>query len=156
MPGSGKSTFGRRLATDKDLEFVDTDTLVERRFGCSLQTILDRRGIGVIRAIEEDTICQINVNDSVIATGGSAVYSKQAMQHLKSLGRIVYLKISLPTLLRRVNNVAVRGLVKYPATSMQSLYFERKPLYEQWQQITLNNNKPLSAMHYANLVSELD
>jgi len=95
MPGSGKSTLGKRLAKAKGLKFVDTDTLIEKAENQSLQTVLDRRGLKYLRATEENVISSLNVTDHVIATGGSAVYSESAIAHLRRSSVIVLLSISL-------------------------------------------------------------
>ncbi len=155
MPGSGKSTFGRQLAAAKGLGFVDTDTVIEQRFGCPLQTVFDQRGLKFMRALEETTICQLDVTNNVIAPGGSVVYSDAAMEHLQSIGTVVYLNISLQTLLRRVNNEVARGLFKLPATSLRDLYHERKNLYDRWADISLDNNKPLTQLQFDALLTQI-
>lgn len=155
MPGSGKSTFGKRLAQVKQLNFIDTDSLIEQRFGCRLQTVVDRRGLAFMRKLEEETICSLDVSQSVIAPGGSVVYSERAMRHLQQLGQVIYLKITLATLLQRVDKKTERGLFKLPATTLQGLYYERRNLYDQWAHVTLDNNRPLTAMQLAKLLQQL-
>lgn len=155
MPGSGKSTFGRRLAKHQGMSFVDTDVLIEKQFGCSLQTVLNRRGLNYIRALEAETVCNLASENCVIATGGSVVYSDQAMRHLKSIGTIVYLEITLRTILQRVKNVNARGLVKLPASTLQNLFFERRPLYEHWAELSVKNDRPLTAWHFDHVLVEL-
>jgi len=145
MPGSGKSTLGRHLANRYDLHFVDTDELIERRFCCSIQQLLNRYGMRYIQTIEQQTLCALQLSGHVIATGGSAVYSQLGMEHLQALGKIIYLKISLPTLLQRVDNVGSRGMVKPTHFGLPNVYRERAPLYSQWAQITIDNNQPLTA-----------
>lgn len=151
MPGCGKSTFGKRLAEQLGMHFVDTDELIEKRFGCALQTVLDRQGLQSFRRIEEEVLSALQVQNCVVSTGGSAVYSEAAMQHLADIGRIVYLHISMKTLLLRVNNSAARGLMKLPSTSLQGLYIERAPLYERWAEVTLHNDWPLTALQFERL-----
>ena len=91
MPSCGKSTLGRMLAKDLGYDFIDTDDVIIERNGCPLKDILDNEGLdGFIRR-EEEAVCSVNASHTVIATGGSVVYSPKAMEHLKSLGKIVYL-----------------------------------------------------------------
>ena len=144
MPGSGKSTFGRKLAGARHLDFIDTDDLIESHFGCRLQAVVDEKGVDFMREFEAQTICQVGANASVIATGGSVVYSDRAMQHLSTLGQIIYLRISLSTFLRRVSGALERGLFKPPSMTLPELYQERKNLYEQWADLKLENNLPLT------------
>lgn len=155
MPGSGKSTFGKKLATAKGLGFVDTDKIIEKQFGSDLETVVKRRGLPFMRALEEQTVCDLSVSNSVIAPGGSVVYGERAMQHLRELGTVVYIEISLPTMLQRVSKNIERGLFKLPSMSLQELYCERKNLYERWADITLDNNKPLTALQFDVLLQQL-
>ena len=156
MPGSGKSTLGRRLAKSHAMSFLDTDELIERRCGCSLQQTLNRHGYLYLRAIEQNVLSALQLENHVISTGGSAVYSAVAMAHLRSLGNIVYLHISMSTLLARVDNSTARGLAKLPQQSLHSLYRERLPLYRRWANVTIDNNRPLSAWQFEELVSKIN
>ena len=156
MPGSGKSTLGRRLAKTHSMSFVDTDELIERRFGASLQQLLNRHGYLLLRELEQQVLCSLKLQNHVISTGGSAVYSAASMEHLASLGSIVYLHISVVTLLSRVNNSDARGLAKLPQQSLPSLYRERLPLYRRWANITIDNNRPMSAWQFEELVSQIE
>jgi len=142
MPGSGKSTLGKRLAKAKGLKFVDTDTLIEKAENQSLQTVLDRRGLKYLRATEENVISSLNVTDHVIATGGSAVYSESAIAHLRRSSVIVLLSISLQTLNRRV--------------TLARLYSERLPLYHAAADIEVDNNRPMSGVKLYELLESID
>jgi len=154
MPGSGKSTLGRRLAQQHGLGFIDTDEMIERRYGFDLQVLLDRHGHQYIRKIEEQVICSMQLENHVIATGGSAVYSDLAMRHLAALGRIIYLHISLPTLLARVSAAPNRGIAIPPSVSLASLFHQRLPLYKKWADHTIENNRPLSAWQFEQLAAQ--
>ena len=149
MPGSGKSTFGKQLAEARRLDFVDTDTLIEERFGASLQDVVDGQGLAAMLELEQEMICAVEVTHSVVATGGSVVYSEKAMQHLSSLGDIVYLRISVDTMVQRVSAAMERGLFKDPSTTLEELYYERLPLYAKWANITLENDLPLGPKQFA-------
>ena len=146
MPGSGKSTFGRRLAQLRGLGFIDTDDLIEESENSPIQKIVSRRGVRYLRTLEADILSSIQVENHVIATGGSAVYSNRAVDHLGRIGVRIYLKISLATLVKRVTNSENRGLAKMPQHSLPRLYRERLALYEQAADLVFANDWPISAV----------
>lgn len=138
MPGAGKSTVGILLARALDVPFIDTDDLIEQAAGVPLQVLVDTRGVAALRRCEEDVICALLSQRRVIATGGSAVYSDAAMQHLQQLGTLIYLQLDLPALERRIDNFAQRGLARRPDQSLADLYRERVPLYERYADLTID------------------
>lgn len=156
MPGSGKSTLGKRIAKAQGMHFVDTDTLIEKAENQSLQTVLDRRGLKYLRATEEKVISSLNVSNHVVATGGSAVYSESAIAHLQQSSVIVLLSISMQTLNRRVTNASSRGLAKMPAHPLARLYAERLPLYHAAANIVIDNNYPMSGVKLHELIKKFD
>ena len=129
MPGSGKSTVGVLLAKRLALDFVDTDVLIQAAERRPLQAIVDAEGPLALRRVEERTLLALDVEGHVIATGGSAVYSRPAMEHLRTGGTIVFLDVDLPTLEARVGDFGSRGLAKRPDQSLADLFEERRPLY---------------------------
>lgn len=156
MPGSGKSTLGKRLAKIRRMQFIDTDLLVEKVENMPLQEIVNRKGINYLTALEGRVLSQLDYQNHVIATGGSAIYSAQAMAHLGSLGARVYLKISLRTLTQRVDNVASRGLAKMKTHSLPRLYSERAGLYEAAADVVAINDRPATALSMSALNQKLD
>jgi shikimate kinase len=140
MPGAGKSTVGVQLAKQLGLDFVDTDLLIQSQQAITLQEILDHQGYMALRAIEESVLLDLTVEKTLIATGGSAVYSDKAMRHLASLGRIVYLEVSLDMLQQRVSNEGSRGIARPEGQSFIDVFAERTPLYQQYADITYANN----------------
>lgn len=138
MPGSGKSTLGRLLADELQLPFVDTDALLTADIDCSLQDYLDRFGYLALRELEQQAILKTAFEHSVVATGGSVVYSASAMQHLQHLGTVVYLEVSQTELLNRINNLESRGIACKPNQPFSDLYQERSKLYQQYANLTLN------------------
>ena len=100
MPASGKSTVGRRLAKKLNMDFVDTDNLIEKSEGMRLQDIIDNKGNKYFWEVEEKILCNLDCRDTVIATGGSAVLFPKAIEHMKKTGAIIYLEQSL-TLLKK-------------------------------------------------------
>ena len=139
MPGAGKSTIGVLLAKSMLMDFVDTDLIIQRSTGKPLCEIIKDAGIDAFIKIENDTICDENFVNSVIATGGSAVYGKKAMEKLKSEGVIVYLKVDACELKNRIKNIHTRGIAMKEGQSLDSLYNERAPLYEAYADITIES-----------------
>jgi shikimate kinase len=138
MPGSGKSTVGMILAKQMSREFTDTDILIQTACERSLQDIVDMEGHMALRRIEEEILLDLDCRDHVIATGGSAVYSRAAMRHLKANGIVVFLDVPLPVLESRVNDLDTRGLARRPDQTFPELFDERIPLYRKYADITLD------------------
>jgi shikimate kinase len=138
MPGAGKSTVGVILAKLTSRNFIDTDVLIQISQGRSLQSIVDTEGHMVLRRIEEDILLNLHCYNHVIATGGSAVYSHVAMEHLKSNGIVVFLDVDLSTLESRVNDFDTRGLAKRPDQNFSDLFNERIILYRKYADITID------------------
>ncbi len=138
MPGSGKSTVGVLLAKLLAKQFVDSDILIQDRYGQTLQQIIDTQGHMVLRQIEEEVIVDMVYENHVIATGGSAPYSSKAMAHLKKEGVIVFLQTDMKTLRKRVHNYDTRGIAKRPEQSIEDLFMERDSLYRKYAEITVD------------------
>ena len=137
MPGVGKSTIGVLLAERLGFGFVDTDIVMQTHEGRKLAQIITARGLDGFRRIEETTILSLSVRSHVIATGGSVVYSVKAMEHLKQCGWVCHLDIEPPELMERLDNISTRGIVMKPGQTIESLYRERFPLYQQHANITV-------------------
>ena len=140
LPAAGKSTLGVILAKTLGLNFIDTDIVIQERTGRLLQDIIDREGPAVFKAIEEQAILDTRFHHAVIATGGSVVFSKRAMHHLKSGGVAVYVKISFTEMEKRLKNITTRGIVLAPGESLSDMYAERIPLYEKYADITITGS----------------
>lgn len=140
MPGSGKSTVGVLLAKELRKEFVDTDLLIQTETERGLQDILDQEGIAHFLEVEEAVILRFHPRGSVVATGGSVVYSQAAMEHLTANGICIYLDCSIKALERRLSNLDSRGVVREPGQSLEDLFRERDPLYRSWAGITVKND----------------
>lgn len=140
MPGSGKSTVGVILAKKTSCNFIDTDVLIQTSQQRTLQDILDSDGYAVLRKIEEDVIVGLSIRNHVIATGGSAVYSHQAMTHLKSDGILIFLDVDLATLESRIGDFSTRGIAKRPDQSFDELFDERLVLYTEHADISIKCN----------------
>jgi shikimate kinase len=132
MPGIGKSTLGIVLAKVLGKDFVDTDLLLQRAEGASLEEIISRRGVTGFLEAEEALLCGLDAHDAIISTGGSAVYSERGMRHLGEMGTIVYLHAPLSELEQRLGGLSERGVVMPGGsqTTLADLAAERTPLYE--------------------------
>jgi len=132
MPGCGKSTLGRRLAERLQRPFIDTDGLIEEATGHSLQTHIDHAGVDAFAELEQSVGLELQpARPSVIATGGSMIYSTPAMLHLRMLGRVIFLDVPLEQLRQRVGSGEGRGLLQRGPGGLDALYAERRPLYLQ-------------------------
>lgn len=138
MPGVGKSTLGVLLAKATARDFLDTDVYIQAREGRGLQEILDHDGVAGFRAIEERNVLTLGCRDTVIATGGSVVYSAAAMQHLRRDGVVVHLDLPLAPLQQRLTDLGSRGVVRLPGQSIADLYAERAPLYRRYADIHID------------------
>ncbi len=130
MPGSGKSTVGVLLAKSLGKRFVDTDLLIQEQEGRLLSEIIEEEGLDRFIEIENQVNAAVEAENSVIAPGGSAIYGKEAMEHFKEIGQVVYLKLSYRSVVHRLGDLTKRGVVFRPGQSLKSLYQERCPLYE--------------------------
>lgn len=138
MPGSGKSTVGVLLAKRLGMGFVDTDLLIQEKAGRTLQDIVDQEGYKELRHIEEQVLLDLNVQHQIISTGGSAVYSAEAMQHLKANGVAVFLDIPLKLVIDRIGDHSARGISRRPDQSLHALFEERLQLYRRYADLTVS------------------
>ena len=141
MPGVGKSTIGVVLAKVLGYQFVDADLLIQEAEGKLLSELIEEYGTDGFIEIENRVNSQIQTHRSVIATGGSVIYGKEAMEHLKSIGTVVYLKQNLRVLQRRLRNIKGRGVVLKEGQTLVDLYKERTVLYEKYADITVDQYK---------------
>ncbi|MEP5766070.1 MAG: shikimate kinase [Halieaceae bacterium] len=138
MPGAGKSSVGVLLAKQVGLNFVDSDLLIQVRESATLQQILNQAGHQRLRQLEQDVLLDMPLDQSLIATGGSAVYSDSGMQRLHAAGPVVYISVELETLQQRVDNENERGIAKSPGQSFADVYAERLPLYQQHADLVID------------------
>ena len=140
MPAVGKSTLGVILAKILGYQFIDSDLVIQNQEQALLKDIIAQKGIEGFIETENQVNQSINCDKSVIATGGSAVYGAQAMEHFKEIAIIVYLKIDYETLNARLNNIKNRGVVIREGQTLKSLYEERSILYEKYADITISED----------------
>lgn len=137
MPGSGKSTCGVVAAKMLLKNFFDTDLLIQNLEGASLQSIIDDKGNNYFESAEENAVLSLDINGTVIATGGSVIYSERAMEHLKRLGKVIYLHLDYDQMLARISNLSTRGVLIKNGETLKDMYNERLPLYEKWADVTI-------------------
>lgn len=138
MPAAGKSTVGALLATALGRAFVDTDAVLQAHTGRRLQTIIEQDGLDGFCALEERCLLRLNCHNSVIATGGSVVYSEAVMQHLRRDGLIIYLALPLEQIIARLNNLDTRGVAMRPGWTLADVYAKREPLYHRYADVVLD------------------
>lgn len=139
MPGAGKSTLGVILAKMLGMHFVDTDILIQETEGSLLQNIIDEKGNDYFRRLEEKVLLKMDVENTVIATGGSAVYYEKAIQHFKQNGIVIYIDVKFEEIESRLDNISTRGITLAKGETIKDLYDSRVPLYEKYADITLKS-----------------
>jgi shikimate kinase len=151
MPAVGKSTLGVLLAKILGLDFIDTDLLIQIGEKKQLQQIIQVTGVDGFCDLEERYILTLSARQAVIATGGSVVYRRSGMEHLQRLGLLCFLDIDLPSLKERLGNLESRGVARKPGQTIDRLYAERQPLYQQYAQITI----PCSGLTHEQAIGKL-
>lgn len=137
MPGAGKSTVGVVLAKNMGFHFLDSDLCIQEQEHKLLHEIIREAGPDGFLTIENRVNVSLNVTNSIIATGGSAVYGAEAMEHLKKDGIVVYLKLSYEEIEKRLGDLAKRGVVLKAGQTLYDLYEERIPLYEKYADLVV-------------------
>ena len=132
MPGAGKSTVGVVLAKRLGYRFVDSDLVIQEKYDRLLHELIEEHGVEGFWRIEEEVNASLNPRKSVIATGGSVIYGPRAMEHLREIGTVVYLKLPLEEVAERLGDLNARGVTLRPGQTLADLYAERVPLYEKY------------------------
>ena len=141
MPGVGKSTVGVVLAKKMGYRFIDSDLLIQEEENALLHQIIEEKGIDGFNKIEEKVNAAIQVENAIIATGGSVVYGQKAMEHLKQIGTVIYLELPLEELKERLGDLHQRGVSMREGQTLEKLYQERRPLYEKYADMVINCDK---------------
>lgn len=140
MPAAGKSSVGVILAKYMNMNFVDTDILIQQEKGKMLFELINEFGLEGFCRIEEEVVSGINPDCCVIATGGSVVLSEKAMMNLKSIGEIVYIETPLHVVSKRLSDLNQRGVVYKKGQTIEDIYRERVPLYEKWADLKVDSS----------------
>ncbi len=145
MPGCGKSTVGVVLAKTIGYRFLDSDLLIQETDGRLLSEIIEQDGLEGFNSIENRINSQIRVDKTVIATGGSVVYGREAMEHLRNIGVVVYISLSYEEIEKRLGDLTKRGVSIKKGQTLRELYDERLPLYEKYADLIITEeNKNIS------------
>ena len=156
MPGCGKSTVGDVLAKSLGYDFTDTDLIISKKVGKKLQSIIDEDGIEYFLQAENQVGKELCCQETVVATGGSMIMNEDAVKHLKSIGKIVYINVPLATLKKRITNMKTRGIVFGKGETLDDVFANRTPLYEKYADIIINVSKSNSLEQTVNkIVKEL-
>ena len=137
MPAVGKSTVGIVVAKRLGMQFIDTDLLIQEQEGKLLREIIAEKGQDGFLEIENRVNASVTPENAVISPGGSVVYCREAMEHYKKIGTVVYLKASYQTIKKRIRNPKKRGVVLRDGQSFRDLYNERVPFFEKYADITI-------------------
>lgn len=140
MPGVGKSTIGVIIAKILGYKFVDADIVIQEEEGKLLREIIKSEGVEGFIQVENRVNASLDCHKTVIATGGSVVYGKEAMEHLSKIGRVVYLKVDYEIINQRLGNLKGRGVVLKDGQDLRALFDERIPLYEKYADIVVDEN----------------
>ena len=138
MPGVGKSTVGVILAKVLGYQFVDADLLIQKSEGKLLKDIIAEKGTDGFIEVENRVNASIEAENTIIATGGSVIYGKEALAHLKEIGTVVYLHVPFMTLEKRLADIKGRGVVLKEGQSLYDLYLERTPLYVKYADLQIS------------------
>ena len=138
LPSCGKSTVGVLLAKSLGYRFLDCDLLIQEHTGKLLHQIIEQEGIDRFLQLENEIIAALDVQKTVISTGGSAIYGKEAMAHLKEISRVLYLKIDYDSLVTRLGDYSHRGVVLRKGCTLRDLYNERTALYGQYADLVVD------------------
>lgn len=155
MPGAGKSTVGIVLAKLLCKTFIDADLVIQHNEGKRLNKIIEEIGNEKFLKLENDTLSKLRVHNAIISTGGSAVFGKEAMEHLKKTSTIVYLKAPYEVIEKRLGNLKKRGVVFDEGQTLHDVYNMRIPLYEKYADIVIDCNNEIDIQDTALKIAEL-
>lgn len=156
MSGAGKSTLGVLLAKALGKGFADTDIMIQQKDGRVLQDIIDTDGVDSFMKLEEDTVSLAEFHNTVVATGGSVVYSQGAMEHLKMNGTVIYLRVEFEELSARLKDITTRGIVFKGSDDLRSVYLERLPLYERYADVIIDCSGKRIEQSITDIIKELN
>ena len=141
MAGCGKTSIGRLLAKKHGISFIDTDHLIEKKLNKSLQDIKDEKGYMYLREIEQEIVLEIDASIQIISTGGSVIYSEQAITHLKQISSVVFIDTPYELIKKRIGDASDRGFSVPDGFSVKDAFDERMPMYQKHQDFTVDGAK---------------
>lgn len=155
MPAAGKSTVGVVLAKLMCKSFVDTDLIIQKQTRKRLSAAIGELGNSGFLSLEGSVLMNIDTDNSIIATGGSAVFSARAMEHLKNISCIVYIKVQYEEIERRLGSLERRGVIMDKGQTLRDIYELRAPLYEKYADITIECTEKTSIEEMATRIADL-
>lgn len=129
----GKTTYGKLLAENLQLPFVDIDEAIKKQSGMSCNNLVLTKGVQYFRSVESEIIFSLQGSPQrVIALGGGTVLSKENLHHLQKIGSLLYLKLDRETLFQRLSSPPFPYYIdpKNIRKSFQTIYCQRIPQYE--------------------------
>ena len=156
MPGAGKSTIGVVLAKIMRMDFCDTDLIIQKNTKRKLQDIIDNDGLDAFLLAERSAVLQLECDGCVIATGGSVVLQNDVMEHLRTLGTVIYLRASYEQIKGRIHNLDKRGIAFEEGQTLLDIYHQRVPLYEHFCDVCIDSGDFDCAAVCAKIKSALD
>jgi shikimate kinase len=145
LPGVGKSTVGRHLARSLSCRFIDSDSEIEKRLGCTIREFFEREGEASFRDVEQAVIAELaGLGEGVLATGGGAVLRDANRQALRDASTVFYLRSKPEDLFRRLRHDTHRPLlqVRDPLRKLRELFMQRDPLYRRMAHFTIDTGRP--------------
>ena len=156
MPGVGKSTIGVVLAKNLGYHFLDSDIVIQQQTGKLLHEIITEKGLDGFLQTEDEINASIEAEKTVIATGGSAVFGKHAMQHLAENGTIIYLSLPYEQIEERLGDLHKRGVALRENQTLYDIYQERIPLYEKYADLIIDCQKKSIRQIVAEIAGKLE
>ncbi len=141
MPGCGKSTVGVVLAKAMGYRFLDSDLVIQETEGKLLSEIIEEDGLDGFISVENRINSNLSVKRTVVATGGSVIYGREAMEHLRNIGIVVYIRLPYEEIKHRLGDLTKRGVAIKDGQTLKQLYDERSPLYEKYADIIIDVDK---------------
>jgi len=159
LPGSGKTTIGRQMGRRLGLPFLDSDSVIEQRLGCSIREFFDREGEERFRDIEQNVLDDLSkYHHGVLSTGGGAVLRPLNRQNLHTRGKVVYLRSTPEEVFRRLKHDMQRPLLQVndPQEKLRALFNARDPLYRETAHFVFETGRPSINRLLNTIIAELD
>ena len=155
MPGCGKSTLGVVLAKMLCRDFLDLDLEIQKKIGMTLQEYIDKNGVDAFLELEADIASTLECENTIIATGGSAVLRDRAAKHLRTLGTTVYISLPIEEIEKRITDLSHRGVAMSRGETLRDVYQKRVPIYDKYADVKVDISGETIAASCRKLCSEL-
>jgi shikimate kinase len=159
LPGSGKTTIGRQMGRRLGLPFLDSDSVIEQRLGCTIREFFEREGEERFRDIEQNVLDDLSkYHHGVLSTGGGSVLRPLNRQNLHARGKVVYLRSTPEEVFRRLKHDMQRPLLQVndPQEKLRALFNVRDPLYRETAHFVFETGRPSINRLLNTIIAELD